>query len=47
VKKVYFSSATDMWATPQAFINKYDAVYNFTSRERKASGFSPWWMSRR
>ena len=27
--KVHFSSKTDMWATPQAFFDKYDAVYNF------------------
>ena len=26
---VHFSSATDMWATPQDFFNKYNAIYNF------------------
>lgn len=25
-----FSSATDEWATPQAFFDKYNAIYNFT-----------------
>jgi phage N-6-adenine-methyltransferase len=27
---VHFSSKTDLWATPQNFFDKYDAVYNFT-----------------
>lgn len=26
---VHFSSATDMWATPQDLFDKYNAVYNF------------------
>ena len=26
---VHFSSKTDLWATPQAFFDKYDAIYNF------------------
>ena len=26
---IHFSSATDMWATPQDFFNKYNAIYNF------------------
>jgi len=26
---VHFSSATDMWATPQAFFDKYNAIHNF------------------
>lgn len=25
----HFSSKTDMWATPQAFFDKYDAIYRF------------------
>ena len=28
-KEVMFSSATDEWATPQDFFDKYDAVYHF------------------
>jgi phage N-6-adenine-methyltransferase len=27
---VHFSSKTDLWATPQKFFDKYDAVYKFT-----------------
>lgn len=27
---VHFSSATDVWATPQEFFDKYDAIYGFT-----------------
>ena len=27
---VHFSSKTDLWATPQAFYDRYHAVYNFT-----------------
>lgn len=27
---VHFSSATDLWSTPQDFFNKQDAIYNFT-----------------
>jgi phage N-6-adenine-methyltransferase len=27
---VHFSSKTDLWATPQKFFDKYDAVYRFT-----------------
>lgn len=27
---VHFSSATDLWATPQEFFDKYNAVYGFT-----------------
>lgn len=27
---VHFSSKTDLWATPQKFFNKYDAVHKFT-----------------
>jgi phage N-6-adenine-methyltransferase len=27
---VHFSSKTDLWATPQAFYDKYNAVYKFT-----------------
>ena len=27
---VHFSSKTDLWATPQKFFDKYDAVHNFT-----------------
>jgi phage N-6-adenine-methyltransferase len=27
---VHFSSKTDLWATPQDFFDKYNAVYNFT-----------------
>jgi phage N-6-adenine-methyltransferase len=26
---VHFSSATEMWATPQEFFNKYNELYNF------------------
>ena len=26
---VHFSSKTDMWATPQAFFDKYDQIYRF------------------
>src|SRR5678810_909854 len=26
---VHFSSKTDMWATPQAFFDKYDHIYRF------------------
>ena len=26
---VHFSSKTDMWATPQAFFDKYDEKFNF------------------
>ena len=26
---VHFSSKTDMWATPQAFFDKYDQIYHF------------------
>jgi phage N-6-adenine-methyltransferase len=28
---VHFSSATDMWATPQEVFDRYDAIYNFTT----------------
>jgi phage N-6-adenine-methyltransferase len=27
---VHFSSATDLWATPQDFFDKQDAIYSFT-----------------
>ncbi len=27
---VHFSSKTDLWATPQKFFDKYDAIFNFT-----------------
>jgi phage N-6-adenine-methyltransferase len=27
---VHFSSETDLWATPQDFFDKQDAIYNFT-----------------
>ena len=27
--ELMFSSATDLWATPQAFFDKYDAVHGF------------------
>ena len=27
---VHFSSKTDLWATPQKFFDRYDAVYRFT-----------------
>lgn len=27
---VHFSSKTDLWATPQAFYEKYNTIYNFT-----------------
>ena len=27
---VHFSSKTDLWATPQKFFDKYDAVHKFT-----------------
>ncbi len=27
--KVHYSSKTDLWATPQDFFDKYDAIYNF------------------
>lgn len=27
---VHFSSATDLWATPQDFFDKQDAIYGFT-----------------
>lgn len=27
---VHFSSATDLWATPQDFFDKQNAIYNFT-----------------
>jgi len=27
--KAMFSSATDMWATPQSFFDRYDRLYNF------------------
>jgi phage N-6-adenine-methyltransferase len=27
---VHFSSKTDLWATPQKFFDKYDAMYKFT-----------------
>jgi len=27
---VHFSSATDLWSTPQAFFDAYDDVYHFT-----------------
>lgn len=26
---VHFSSKTDLWATPQAFFDKYNEIYNF------------------
>ena len=26
---IHFSSATDMWATPQDFFDKYDSIYKF------------------
>lgn len=29
--KVHFSSATDVWATPQAFFDKYDSKFNFAT----------------
>lgn len=28
--ELMFSSETDLWATPQAFFDKYNEVYNFT-----------------
>jgi len=28
---VHFSSKTDLWATPQEFFDKYNAIYNFTT----------------
>jgi len=28
---VHFSSETDMWATPQTFFDKYNAIYQFTT----------------
>ena len=28
---VHFSSATDQWATPQAFFDKYNKVWNFNT----------------
>jgi len=28
-KDVMFSSATDLWATPQEFFDKYNSIYNF------------------
>lgn len=28
---VHFSSATDMWATPQDVFDRYAAIYNFTT----------------
>jgi phage N-6-adenine-methyltransferase len=27
---IHFSSKTDLWATPQLFFDKYNAIYNFT-----------------
>ncbi len=27
--EVHYSSKTDLWATPQDFFDKYDAIYNF------------------
>ena len=27
---IHFSSKTDLWATPQYFFDKYNAMYNFT-----------------
>jgi phage N-6-adenine-methyltransferase len=27
---VHFSSKTDLWATPQKFFDKYNAIFNFT-----------------
>lgn len=27
---IHFSSATDLWSTPQAFFDRYDAEWNFT-----------------
>ena len=27
---VHFSSATDLWATPQDFFDKQNAIYSFT-----------------
>ena len=27
---IHFSSKTDLWATPQSFFDKYNAMYNFT-----------------
>ena len=29
MSSVHFSSATDMWATPQDFFDRLDAIYNF------------------
>ena len=29
-KNVHFSSKTDLWATPQAFFDKYNEIYGFT-----------------
>lgn len=28
---VHFSSKTDLWATPQDFFDRYNAIYNFTT----------------
>jgi phage N-6-adenine-methyltransferase len=28
---VHFSSETDLWATPQQFFDKYNAIYNFNT----------------
>lgn len=30
VSNALFSSATDLWATPQEFFDKYDKIFNFT-----------------
>ena len=30
MNSVHFSSATDLWATPQSFFNKMNDVHNFT-----------------
>lgn len=29
MNNVHFSSKTDLWATPQDFFNRYDAIYHF------------------
>jgi len=30
MSNVHFSSATDLWATPQAFFDAFNNIYNFT-----------------
>ena len=29
MSKVYFSSATDLWSTPQDFFDRYNKIYGF------------------